>query len=215
MSPYPAAIGPDKGKRKRVEHLVRAQPDVLVAAHVHVSGDALGFVPDPAVDAVAGHDEIHGRQLRSGRHLVLELDAHARAQCPVDQDVQQTLPLYAVAERRGGRDLLTVHVHDMPVPGKRRTFDLACRLRVGGVELVQQIAPEHYPPAASGAARTPFEDRNVVPGFTQLQQKREVEACRTAADACDPQCISFGPGTGVHPLAGPKLQLLRTTAGAV
>ena len=216
MRPYPAAIGLDKGKRKRVEHLVRAQPDVLVAAHLHVSGDALGFLPDPAVHAVAGHHEIHGRQLRNGRHLVLELNANAQAQCPVDQDVQQTLPPYAVAARCGRRQLLAADIHDMPIPGKRRAFDFAGRLRVGGVELFQQVTPEHDAPAASGAASTPFEDRDVVPGFTKFQQQREVEACRTAADARDPQCASsprpiptispFGPGAGVHPLATPKLQ---------
>ena len=208
MRPYPAAIGLDKGKRKRVEHLVRAQPDVLIAAHLHVSGDALGFLPDPAVHAVAGHDEIHGRQLRNGRQLVLELDAHAQAQCPVDQDVQQTLPPYAVAARCGRRQLLAADIHDMPIPRERRLFDLACRLRVGAVELFEQVAPEHDPPAASGAAGAPFKDGDIVPGFTELQQKREVEARRTAADARDPQCAS---SVGRFPLShSSDLALART-----
>jgi hypothetical protein len=170
VRPYPAAIGLDKGKGESVEHLVRAQPDVLVIAHADVGGDALGFLPDPAVHSVAGHDEIHGWQLRSGRHLTLELDMHARGQCPVDQDLQQMLPLYAVAERRGRRHLVTAYLHDMLIPRKRRTFDLACRLGIGRVEFFQQVAPVDHPPAASGAASTPVEDRDVVPRFTLLQQ---------------------------------------------
>jgi len=99
MRPYPAAIRPGKGKHERVEHLIRAQPDVLVIAHVHTGMDALGFLPDPAIDPIAGHDEIGVRQLSRGRHFAGELDTDACAQCPADQDVQQTLPPDAVAER--------------------------------------------------------------------------------------------------------------------
>src|ERR1700683_4777651 len=58
MSPDPAAVRADKGKRKRLKDLVCSQPDVLIAAQLHFGLEVAGLLAHPAVHSIAGHDEI-------------------------------------------------------------------------------------------------------------------------------------------------------------
>jgi hypothetical protein len=64
---------------------------------VHVSPKPPHFTPYPTVHAVAGHDEVGRRQLRQARHLPAALELHPQAGGPIRQDVEQVLPLDAVA----------------------------------------------------------------------------------------------------------------------
>jgi hypothetical protein len=120
---------------------------------------------------------------------VTELDTHARVRGPAGQDVQQMLPLDAVAAAHVAQHFRAVHVHGLVIPGERCPFDLASRLRIGMVELSQQVAPEHDAQAASRAVRAPFEDGDLVARLAQLQQEGGVETRGPAADACDPHCV--------------------------
>ena len=57
---------------------------------------------------------------------MIKLDMHAGVLRPAGQDVQQTLPVDAIAPEAGVPHLRAAYVHDLAVPMERRSFDLAC-----------------------------------------------------------------------------------------
>src|ERR1700730_11277288 len=126
MSPHPSALGRHEGKRERLEYLLCPQPDVPVTAQLDIGLEALGLKTDLAVHSVAGDYEVRLRQLQRVSHFVTELDLHSGILRPAGHDVQQALPVDAVAAEARVPHLRAAYVHDLAVPVERRFLDLTC-----------------------------------------------------------------------------------------
>src|SRR3712207_5157282 len=92
VEPNPASIRLLKGEGEGVEHLVGAEPDVLVPTNLDVRLELVGVeLAEPTISAVAGDDQLSGGQLREIFNLALELNVSAEIHCALSQNAEQTL----------------------------------------------------------------------------------------------------------------------------
>ncbi len=186
VAPDPAVRCLHEGERESVEDLRGAQPDVLVPAEPDLRTEAVGVpLAHPAVDTVAGDDQVGVGQSVTVGDLVLVLDVYAQGPGALGEEVQQ-LPaadaesLVAVVRRRTVTD-----VRDPVAPADRVLLDDARRLRIPLVQFVEETPPVRHPPSVGRTGRVPFMDRDVVVRVLKLHQDREVQTGGPTADAGD------------------------------
>src|SRR4051812_15218974 len=93
MGPDPAFGKLLEGEREGFEHLVRAEPDELVAADLDVHPEMLFVaIADAAVRAVGCNDEVVARPvIKIGAGLVLKVESYAEIARAALQDVEEAL----------------------------------------------------------------------------------------------------------------------------
>src|SRR5256714_5204660 len=112
VKPDPPRVGFDESVGERVEYPARPQPDVLVPADMDVRLEGLRIKPpQPAVDAVAGDDQVAFRELGSARDLGLELNLNPEVDRSFGEDVEHALAADAEAGPIHGDRVLALDVH--------------------------------------------------------------------------------------------------------
>src|SRR3712207_3418372 len=95
MEPDPAGIRLLERECEGVENLVGAQPNVLVPADLYVCSEMVAIeLAHPAVDAVAGDDQVGVSKLGRVLDLASELNVGAEIYRTRDQNLEQTLATY-------------------------------------------------------------------------------------------------------------------------
>jgi hypothetical protein len=207
VAPDPAGPGLHEGEGEGLEHLGRAQPHVAVAAGVDAGPEAVRVAAaQPAVGAVAGHHQVGPAE--PGRVLDLGLEAHADAELPGPggEDVEQPLAAHAVAEPGQAGRRLAVDQDVLVLPAEGLLGDRLGGRRVVGPQALDQVVPEHHPPAVGDAGRVALEDGDVVARVAPLHQDGQVQPGRAATDADDPHARlspSSGRGGAGAPAAPP------------
>src|SRR3546814_3073979 len=93
MRPDPAMLGIHENEVERVEALVGAQPDELVALHVYIGLEAVVVAAAQfRIEPVGGNDEVIAcEEVAVGLDLDLELQVDAEVAPAVLQDVEEPL----------------------------------------------------------------------------------------------------------------------------
>ena len=166
--------------------MLRAQPDVLVPADVDLRLEPVRMeTPHPAVDAVAGDDQVAFGELRGAGDLGLEPNLDPKVDRALGEDVEHALATDAEAGPAQVDLLLALDVHQLALPAEGALADLARAFGVGVVELAEQIGPQRHPPAVGRSGGVPFEHRDLVLGTTLLHQDGEVKTGWPSANAGD------------------------------
>jgi hypothetical protein len=179
-----AVLGLGDVELEGVEHVLRAEPDVLRTAALERRAErGLVAAADRAVDAVGADDEIGVQDVGC---LGAEAQVHAELRGPALQDVEQQL----AAERGeavapGGQHLAAV-VHVDLAPAREPARDLRERGRVGRFDRVERLVGEDDAEAEGVVRRVALVDAHVVRRVELLDQEREVEPCGTSTGDRDP-----------------------------
>jgi hypothetical protein len=175
-------------ERERLVPEVRPEPRELapapVDARLELGGEA---VPDPAVRAVRGKDEVGVPPRLERIDLGLVDEPRPEGSRAVPQYVQEQATAHPAEAVARSADALSFK-EDVDVgPVREGLPDLGVALGVGLREVRERLVREHDPPAERIVRPVALEDRDLVPGIELLDEDREVEAGRTAADDDDPQ----------------------------
>ena len=161
----PAVLGLFERERERVEPLVRAQPDVAVAAVLERGAERVHVLaPGRAVRAVADHD-----QVGAGVVFVVRLDLEAQVDTHRPraflQDVQQLLARDPREALTAGANGTPAIVHVDVVPMDEALDDSLVRRRIGGGDVSERLIGEDDAPAERVVGAVTFEDDDLRGGL--------------------------------------------------
>ena len=172
---------------ERIEHQVRAQPDVLGPPSFQIWPERSGVrAPGQRIRPVGGdHQVVIRRQGRYVRCLGAEQDPYPELRASRLQDGQQPLAAHRreAVPARGKSSRAPVHVDVVPAgelpahPGED--------LDVGVLDAAQGLVGEHHPETERVVGGVALPDRDVMPGVELPGQCREIQAARTAAQDRD------------------------------
>ena len=198
VGPHPALGQLLEGKRKSVERLVRAEPDIFVAAWLDVDVEMLGIaIADAAVGTVGDDDQIIVRPIgQVGARLMLEMELHAEIARALLEDRQH--PLAADADEAVSRraDALAVNMDSDIVPMRELAADCRAADRVVRHQIVDRLVREDDTPAERVVSAVAFEDVDFVAAIADLHRNGEIEPSGSAAYARDlhrPNSIAATP----------------------
>src|SRR2546430_1895760 len=139
---------------------------------------AHGGKPDPA--AVVGQQRLSLERRRN--------DLHAELLAPLTQDGKQPLPADGGEPVPARRKYLAAEVHVDVVPDREVLREPLVEGRVGVLDATERLVGKDNPEPKRivGGVALPYLD--LVPGVQQLDQRRQVQPCRPAADDRDPEC---------------------------
>ena len=186
VRPDPAVLGLLEDEGERVEHLVGAEPDVLVPAHLDARLENRGVAaPRPAVDAVGRDDQVG---VSTGVRMVdlgFEPQLDAEAPRPLLQDIEQALARDASKAMAARADDLPLEVHVDVVPVLEAACNRRGAVRVVLPQPVQRLVGEHHAPTERVVGAVALDHEDVVRRVAQLHRDRTVQPGRTTADADD------------------------------
>ena len=211
-----AVLGLPKEEREGIERPGRAHPGEKIGPQIHVRSEPLGKSIAPAgIDAVGDHDEIgiaDGGIERRDFALVLDLDAE-RARAPAENLQQRRAR--AAAEPVAADAVCGAAEMDLDiVPIGKVADDRPIALLIMDLEGVERLVREHDSEAEGIVRPVALEDGDagLRPGL--LQEDREIEARRAAADHVNlhARLQGCGPSPVIRGL-DPRIHLVREKMG--
>ncbi len=168
---------------ERVEHQVRAQPDVLASPLFKIWAERAG-VPAAGhrIRPVGGHDQVvfGGQGGRIGC-LGAEADLHAELRAARLQDGQQPLAAHGREPVPARGEGAAAEVHVDVVPAGELAAHAREDLDVGVLDAAQRLVGEDHPEAERVIGRVALEHGDLVAGIELLGQGREIQAAGPAA----------------------------------
>ena len=176
---------------ERLEQAVRAEPHEAAVAHVDVRTEMRGvLLPDAAVQAVAGNDQV-GIDLRIVAFgLEAQLDAELGA--AFLQDVEQPAAADAAKAVTAGADAPALDAHLDVVPMVERAEDAVCGFLVGQAQRTERLIGKHHTPAEGIVRAITLDQRDLARRLLLLHQQREIQARRAPADGGDAHELQLG-----------------------
>jgi hypothetical protein len=173
-------------ERERAERQRRAEPHELALAPADV-GLEVGFVllPQEAVHAVGGEDQVRVADGRVVRHVALEAEVDVELAAARVEDLQQALPRQTAEAVAGGERLRAADRRLDVAPVGEALRDLRVRLGIGLLEAAERLVGEHDAPAERVVGLVAFVDDDLRLRKGLPHQDGEIEPGRPAADARD------------------------------
>jgi hypothetical protein len=174
-------LGLLEDERERIEDEVGAEPDVLRALLLDLRPE-LAEPADDRVRSIGADDEI-GVGQRVDLDAELELDPEPPA--PPLEDLEQPRPSDRRERVARGAHLPPAEADVEPVPAREGVGDLEVRLGVGIAQRAERLLAEDHAPAEGRVGRVPLQHPHLGRALRLLQQDRQVEPGRPAADDLD------------------------------
>ena len=181
-----APFGLKKDESERVERAGGAHPGELVRPQVYLGSEMIGvMLAEAAVAAVGNDDQVGVRKVGRLVDLGLELQLDAELRSPLLQKQQQR-PSRAPAEAVATDAVHAVLEVDRDVvPIGEVANDVLIALRIVFCEIVEGFVGKHHAEAEGVVGTIALEHGDLRVRTLLLEQDREVEARRPAADDRD------------------------------
>src|SRR5690606_23869878 len=194
----PAMLCIDKGKGKRIERLLRSQPNEATAPGIDIRLERIGVArPDATVDAVGSDHQIRIIVCRQGLVIVdygFEHQFYPKVQAALLQDIEHLLATNADKAVSAAADGMLTDMNINIVPVVELANDLFGRGRIGLFQILQRGVRKYDAPAEGIERPVPLNNRHPIPGIAFFHQQSRIQTCGAATDTYDIHDRSFECG---------------------